>query len=90
MVNDNTFQGHELTCNLVQFESAKRKLLRELIKCLSDMFEGDNTILKATFLANLRHWPKNIDDEPGITLRTFNHFIMIKFALTLKLSCGSL
>ena len=43
----------------------RSKLRDQLLKCLTDRFEDDQEILKATFIANMKSWPKNIDNEPG-------------------------
>ena len=43
----------------------RSKLRDQLLKCLTDRFEDDQEILKAMFIANMKPWPKNIDNEPG-------------------------
>ena len=56
---------HGISGSPQQYHSAKIKLLDQLLKCLTDRFEDDQEILKATFIANMKPWPKNIDNEPG-------------------------
>ena len=56
---------HSISGNPQQYHSAKIKLRNQLRKCLTDRFEDDQEILKAMFIANMKPWPKNIDNEPG-------------------------
>lgn len=60
-----TFHGHSLSGNLRKYHYAKNKLLDQLMNCLTERFEDDQEILRATVLANLRRWPKIITSEPG-------------------------
>ena len=55
---------HSISCSPQQYHSAKIKLSDQLLKCLTDRFEDDQEILKATLIDNMKPWPKNIDNEP--------------------------
>jgi len=66
LADADAFQGHDPSGNLQQYHSAKTNLLNQLMRCLSDRFEDDQEILKATFLADIKRWPKKLTDEPGI------------------------
>ena len=56
---------HSISGSPQRYHSANIKLLDQLLKCLTDTFEDDQESLKATFTANMKPWPKNIDNEPG-------------------------
>lgn len=78
LADADAFQGHDLSGNLQQYHSAKTNLLNQLIRCLSDRFEDDQDILKATILADIKRWPKKLTDEPGISQGTENKSLFKK------------
>lgn len=55
---------HGISGSPQQYHSAKIKLLDQPLKHLTDRFE-DQEILEATFIANMKPWPKNTDNEPS-------------------------
>ena len=60
------FCGHELSGGMTSFKSARQKLIDGILGSLSNRFETDERLLKATSIANLSLWPKNLKDEPGL------------------------
>ena len=57
--------GQKLSGNTTEFDSTHKKLLDNLITKLSNIFEVDEKLLKATAIADLSAWPISLSDEPG-------------------------
>lgn len=64
IMGKDTYEGHALSGNLSQFESARKKLTNALNTRLSARFEADEKLLEASSIADLANWPLKFRDEP--------------------------
>ena len=66
VIGKDVYQGVTLAGSLVSFESARKRLIDELLVHLTKRFESDAEVLMASSIANFSQWPPRCGDEPGV------------------------